>query len=132
MDAIMEIVNRAVGELLGRSSGPLHFRLIIQPIIAAIIAIRAGIRDAKTGQSPFLWTYLTSPAERQRLVQSGWKDIGKVFMIALVLDTVYQLAVLHGFYIVQALMVAVAVAVLPYILLRGLVTRVTRGRRREP
>jgi hypothetical protein len=43
------------------------------------------------------------------------------------LDTAYQLLVLHGFYIVQMLMVAVGCAVLPYVLIRSPIDRITRS-----
>lgn len=127
MEAISEILNRAIEQLLGRTSGPLHVRLLIQPIVATILAIRAGLRDAREGKPAFFWTILTSPEERQILIHSGWKDIGKLFIVAIVLDTIYQLIVIRGFYVVQALIVAIVIAVLPYTLLRGLVTRLTRG-----
>jgi len=127
MDAIREIISRGVEELLGRASGPLHFRLVIQPTIAIILAIRAGLRDAREGQPAFFWAVLIDPAERRRLLRSGWKDVGKIFVIALVLDTVYQLIVLRTFYVVQALIVAVALAIVPYVVFRGPVTRLTRG-----
>ena len=127
MDGITEILSRTVEQLLGRSSGPLHFRLVIQPIIASAIAIRAGLRDAREGQPAFLWTLMTSELEhRRRLIRSGWKDIGKIFVMAIAIDTVYQLFMLRAFYPLQALIVAVAVAVVPYIILRGLVTRLAR------
>ena len=125
MDSISETVGRAVGELLGRSSGPLHFRLVIQPVVASILAIRAGMKDAREGKPPFFWTALTNPAARQVLIRSGWKDIGKLFMVAMVLDTIYQAIVLRGFHLVQALLVAIFVAVIPYVVLRGPATRLT-------
>jgi hypothetical protein len=131
VDAIREILSRGVEQLLGRASGPLHFRLVIQPIVATILAVRAGLKDAREGQPAFLWTALTNPAERKRLASSGWKDIGKVFILAIVLDTVYQVLVLRGFHVVQTLIVAVGVALLPYVLLRGPVTRLARGRARR-
>ncbi len=126
MDAISEFLNRSVEQLLGRASGPLHFRLILQPIVATTLAIRAGIRDAREGQPAFLWTVLTDSAGRRRMVQSGWKDIGKIFILATALDTVYQIVVLRAFYPGQTLIVAVVVALLPYALLRGPATRLTR------
>ena len=126
MDALGEHLNRAVEQLLGRASGPLHFRLLIQPIVATLLAIRAGRRDAREGKPAFFWTLLTHPEARRSLVQSGWRDIGKLFVVALVLDTIYQAIVLHGFYVLQALIVAITVAVIPYTLLRGLVTRLAR------
>jgi len=126
MDPIAEI-SRGIEQLMGRASGPLHFRLILQPTIAIILAVRAGLRDAREGQPIFFWTLLTNPVERQRLAQSGWKDIGKVFIVALVLDAVYQVMVFRTFYPLQSLIVAVIVALVPYVFLRGLVTRIIRG-----
>lgn len=127
VDTISEILNRAVEQLLGRTSGPLHARLLIQPIVATILAIRAGMRDAREGKPAFFWTILTSPEEREILRRSGWKDIGKLFIVAIVLDTIYQVIALHWFYPMQTFIVAVVVAVIPYTLLRGLATRVARG-----
>ncbi len=53
----------------------------------------------------------------------------------MVLDTVYQITVLRAFYVVQALIVAVACAILPYLLFRGPTTRLARAlarKRAEP
>ena len=46
--------------------------------------------------------------------------------MAIVLDTAYQLMVLRAFYVVQALIVAVACAIVPYVLFRGPTTRLAR------
>ena len=126
MNAVVEAIERAGSELLGRASGPLHLRLFLQPAIASVLAIRAGLRDARNGEPPFLWTVFTDPASRQRLVKSGWADIGTAFFIGLTVDAIYQAVALHGFHLVQALLVAFVLAVLPYSLLRGPVTRVAR------
>jgi hypothetical protein len=127
MDTIMEILNRAVEQLLGRASGPMHLRLLIQPLVATILAVRAGLRDARQGQPAFFWAVLTNLEERKTLIQSACKDIGKVFILAMALDTIYQLIALHAFHLVQTLIVAIVVAVIPYTVLRGPVTRLTRG-----
>ena len=74
----------------------------------------------------FLWSILTNPAERRQLFHMGWKDIGRIIVVAIVLDTVYQLVVLRSFYVVQALIVALGCAIVPYALFRGLTTRLTR------
>jgi len=126
MDPITESLTRGVEQLLGRASGPLHFRLVLQPIVATALAIRAGLRDAREGNSAFFWTVLTSSSQRQLLIRSGWKDVGKLFIVAAVLDVIYQLVVLRAIYPVQTLIVCVCVAVVPYILLRGPVTRIAR------
>jgi len=128
MDAIQQAVSRAIEELLGRAGGPLHFRLIMQPIVAAILAFKAGKRDAAAGQPAFLWGLFTNAEERSRLLRSGWKDISKIFIVALVLDIAYQFIVFRTIHVVQALIVGIILAILPYTLLRGPVMRLLRGR----
>jgi hypothetical protein len=114
--------------LIGRTSGPLTLRLILQPSIAGILAIRAGWKDARAGRPPYFWTILHSPSDRRELFREGWKDIGKVTVMALVLDGVYQFIEFHWIYVLQALIVAIVLAIIPYLVLRGLTTRlVGRG-----
>ena len=112
--------------LIGRTEGPLTLRLVLQPTVAAILAIRAGLRDAREGGSPYLWSVLTNPAHRRDLLRQGWKDVGKVFVVALVLDVIYELMVHRWVYPGQALIVAAVLAVLPYLVIRGPVTRLMR------
>ncbi len=130
MDGVVELFRTAFDQLLGRASGPMHLRLILQPLVAIVLAIRAGLRDARDGRPAFFWTVLTDKAERRILIHSGWKDVGKVFVIALVLDAVYQILVLHSFFPLQWLIVGFTVAVVPYVLLRGPVTRIARAVKR--
>jgi len=127
METILEMLSRGVEQLLGRTGGPLHFRVLIMPIVVTTLAVRAGLKDAREGQPAFLWAVLTHPAGRRRLLRSGLKDVGRIFIVAIVLDTAYQLMILRAFYVVQLLIVAVACAVVPYALIRGPVTRLTRG-----
>jgi len=122
-----EIIARGVEQLLGRAGGPLHFRLFFMPLVVTFLATRAGLRDAREGQPAFLWAILTAPSERGRLLRSAVRDVGRVFLMAMVLDTTYQLLVLRAFYPVQLLIVAVACALVPYALIRGPVTRLARG-----
>jgi hypothetical protein len=126
MNFIYENLSRGVEQLMGRASGPLHLRLFIMPTVVAILAIRAGIKDAREGQPAFLWTFFSNRAERRRLFRLALKDVGKILIVALVLDTAYQLYVLRAFYPVQAMIVAVTCAIVPYVLLRGPITRLTR------
>jgi len=126
-----EMFNRAFENLMARDSGPFHLRLFLQPLMATIFAVRAGLRDARQGQSPFLMTYIQDPESRRRLAKSAWKDVGKVFVIAIILDIVYQIIALHTVRPLQTVIVAVVLAILPYVLLRGPVSRVARGAGRK-
>ena len=50
-----------------------------------------------------------------------------MFLLAIVLDVIYQLYVLRFVYPIQAIVVALILAIVPYLILRGLVTRVARA-----
>ena len=110
-------------DFLARFDGPLHFRLFVQPLMAIVFAVRDGIRDAREGRSAYLWTLLTDAAQRRYLLESGWKGISKVFVLAVALDVVYQLIVSRDVKPVQALLTAAVLALIPYALLRGPVNR---------
>jgi hypothetical protein len=122
----METVTRIVENLFGRLDGPLHFRIILQPVMALIFAAIDGIKDAKTGKPAYFWTVLSSPESRADLLKDGWKHFGKIFILAIVLDIVYQLKVHGTVYPGEVLIVALVLAVLPYVLLRGPVNRIAR------
>ena len=126
MDAILEMLSRGIEQLLGRVRGPLHFRLLVMPTVVTILAVRAGRKDAREGRPAFLWAGLTNPAEQRRLLRSGLKDVGRILIVAVVLDTAYQVFVLRALHIIQLLIVPVAFAIVPYVLIRGPVTRLTR------
>lgn len=121
--------------MVDRASGPLNFRLVVMPTVVTIIAILADRRDAREGRPALLWAFFVDPAERRRLSHSAIKDVGRVFIVAIVLDTVYQVLVLRWVYPGEALVVAVACAVVPYVLVRGPIIRLVRtlfGKHEEP
>lgn len=125
---IGELFGAAGDMLIGRTIGPMKFRLIIQPAMAAIFAILAGLKDAREGLQPYLWSVFTNPADRYNILRHGWKDVRKVFIVAFVLDVVYELVVFHWVFPVQALLVAFVLAIVPYAVIRGPVTRIVRRR----
>jgi hypothetical protein len=102
------------------------FRLIIQPAVAVLFAIRAGLRDAREGQPPFLWTVFSNPGRRHELLRQARNDVGNVFIVALVLDSIYQVSVHSGIYALELLLTATILALVPYVIVRGLVTRLAR------
>jgi hypothetical protein len=52
--------------------------------------------------------------------------VGRVFMMAVVIDLIYQAFVFRGLRPLQAVFVGVLLGVLPYIVLRGPINRVFR------
>lgn len=125
-DVMDHMWQRVGSQLIARVSGPMKFRLVLQPCMAAFFAIRAGLADAKAGKPPWFWELVSNPPQREDMVKEAWKRVGKVFILAVVLDVVYQLIVLHFVYPGEALIVAFILAIVPFVILRGPVVRVTR------
>lgn len=119
---------RVVADMTERVSGPMKFRLLLQPTMAAIFAIKSGLNDARTGKPPYFWALFTDPTHRTEMLRDGWKDVGKVFILAMVLDVVYQIIALRFVYPGEVVVVALLLAIVPYLLLRGLATRIARKR----
>jgi hypothetical protein len=123
---------RLAGNMVDRVSGPMKFRLLLQPTMAALLAIRSGLKDARAGKPPYFWTIATDRTARAELLRDGWKSVGKVFVLALALDVVYQIVELRFVYPGEAIIVALLLAIVPYLVLRGLVTRLMSRRDRRP
>lgn len=121
-----EIIARFWSNLGGRIEGPLALRLVMQPAVAAMLALHAGLADGRTGRPPYFWAIVTNPEHRRDLVRQGWKAVAKVFGVAVVLDVSYQLIVFRWVYPFEALLVAFLLACVPYLLLRGPAARLSR------
>jgi hypothetical protein len=122
----MESLPAHLDMLIGRWDGPLAFRIVIQPAVAALLAIRAGLRDARVSRPAYGWTVTTDPLQRRDLIREGWKDVWKLFTAAVIIDLIYQVIELGWIYPGQALIVAAALALPSYFLIRGLANRTAR------
>lgn len=119
-----EMFARFIDDMVARVSGPMKFRLLLQPVMASIFAILAGLKDAKAGKPAYFWALFTQPEHRSEMLRDGWKSVGKVFVLAMVLDIVYQLIVHRWVYPGEVIIVALILAIVPYLILRGLVNRI--------
>jgi hypothetical protein len=117
---------RIVEDLFARLDGPLHFRFIVQPMMAIIFAVIDGVKDARAGKPAYFWALLSTREHRKELVKEGWKSVGKIFILAIILDVVYQLKVHSTVYPGETLIVAFALAIVPYLVLRGPINRIMR------
>jgi hypothetical protein len=127
-----EVRQRFWHDLLDRPDGVMRFRFILQPVMAAIAALRDGIEDARLGRSPYIWTLINSPSERRGRLAEGVISTARVLLLGLCMDVVYQLIALKTFYPGEAVIVAIVLAFLPYLLLRGPIQRIVRWRRGGP
>jgi hypothetical protein len=121
---------RFMENFVHRLDGPMHFRFIVQPLMACIFATIDGLKDAKANNPAYFWDMLSRPERRRELLHDGWKHFGKIFILAIVLDVVYQLKVHKTVYPGEVLLTALVLAILPYLFVRGPVNRIARAFRK--
>src|SRR5438128_617938 len=97
-----DTLRRIWEDLVARPSGPMGLRLILQPLMAALLATRDGVRDARGERPPYLRTLVKEPARRRELLLEGLRAVSKVMVLALLLDTAYQLLFVGRFHIAEA------------------------------
>jgi hypothetical protein len=112
--------------LVDRPGGPLLFRFFLQPTMATIAAVVDGLKDARLGHPPFWVTVLRDPAGRARRVDEAMVATSRIMLLGLVMDSIYQHLQFDAFKPAEAVAITLVLALLPYLLLRGLVARVAR------
>ena len=130
MKTVGDLLTRVVDNLIARLSGPMKFRLIIQPVMASIFAVRDGIKDAREKRPPFFRAIFTHPDSHSKMLRDGWNSAGKIFVIAIIIDLVEQLFFFRSFYPGEALLVALILAFIPYLLIRGPVNGIAQSKQR--
>jgi hypothetical protein len=119
-------------QLIDRADAPMRFRFILQPLMAAFIAIRHGLNDARTGRSPYIWTIVGNPRERAQRLNEGLNATARIIFLGLVMDTIYQILVLRRLYPAEAVIVALLFCFIPYVIMRGPAARIARRWYRAP
>lgn len=122
----LKTIERLWRNLVQRPSGPMEFRFALQPSMATIAAIKDGFVDARTGRSPYFLTVMSNPCERVARLREGLEATARIILLGIVMDVIYQFLVLDTFYPLEALIVALLLAFLPYFILRGPVSRIAR------
>lgn len=133
MDGFVDYLHRFFSDLVARSDGPMTFRFYLQPTMAFIAALHDGIKDAKLGRDPYWVHFMRS--DRQGRIKS-WHEsvtaVTRVLLLGVVMDVIYQFRVFGAFdYPLETFVIAVVLAFVPYILLRGPVARIARRRFRK-
>jgi hypothetical protein len=111
-------------ELLARTDGPLQFRFILQPVMASLLAIRDGYRDAAGGRTPYLQDILRNPAGRAERLKEGFQAVTRVILLGIAMDAAYQFSVIKAFRPLEMVTVVLLLAFVPYLLMRGPARRV--------
>lgn len=123
-----EVISRIWQNLLERPGGAMTFRFFLQPVMAGIAAYLDGVRDARAGRDPFLYALLTDPASRVGRLNEALIATSRIILLGLLMDSIFQYIEFDVFKPGEAAIVAILLAFVPYVLLRGLVTRIARSR----
>ncbi len=74
---------------------------------------------------------MSDAAQRSAHLREGVAATGKIFLIAIALDAIYQVLELKTFYPTEALIIAILLAFIPYLIVRGPVARLARRWHRD-
>ncbi len=116
---------RVSHNLAARLDGPLHFRFVLQPMMSLLLAIRDGMKGTRS-------SYRTSPSSLTKTITSLkrlhalWGSVGRLFLLAFGADVVYQIIAFHTFYPGEALFTAGLLAVIPYLVVRSIMSHIAR------
>ena len=116
-------------DMIARLSGPGKLRFIFQPIVAIILGIRHGVKDAKANIPPFLRVLAFHASHRQHALQTALTDVRDLVAIAILLDIISQWLIFHDIHPGAALIVGPVLISIPYSLARELTNRVIRANR---
>ena len=122
----IETLKRVWYQLIERADAPMRFRFILQPLMAAIVALRDGLKDLRTGRLPYFRTMLGDPRQRVERLEEGLNATARIILLGLVMDVIYQIIVLKRFYPAEAVIVALLFAFIPYVIIRGPIVRIAR------
>jgi hypothetical protein len=121
-----EVNQRFWTDVFDRLHGPMTIRFYLQPTLGFVAALKDGIKDARFGHKAFFWTALWDKTAQRGRLREGLNATSQMALLGFAMDTIYQFRVLDRFYPVEAVMMVLLLAVIPYFLFRWLVEHVAR------
>jgi hypothetical protein len=121
-----EELDRFWRNIVARPGGPMTFRFVLHPTMAGVAALRDGIRDARLGRLPYAATIFSDSEGRGSLIWKGIVSTARILILGVVMDIAYQWIFFGAFHPAEAALIAILLAFIPYVLLRGAFTRVAR------
>ena len=115
-----------IEELPRRFTGPGRLRFILQPLIAVLLGMFGGLKDAEKGEPPYFFALFFHTEKRRELLLSGIAAIGDMVAVGILLDAAVQLLIYRQIHPGPALVIGPFLISLPYAASRGLSGRVAR------
>ncbi|WP_411851163.1 hypothetical protein ACLB90_00720 [Stenotrophomonas sp. LGBM10] len=133
---VIDFLTRFWTDMIDRADGPMTFRFFLQPTMALIAALLDGIKDARSGRTPYAWLLAHAGSRDVRLAtwREGVTATMRILLLGVGMDVIYQFRMFGGFkYPLEAFVIAVVLGFLPYLVLRGPFNRLaTHWFRRHP
>src|SRR5689334_6231054 len=107
----------------GMFGGKFQFRLVLQPLIAIILGLRLGIRDANMGRQPFFHALAHGEGGRRALLREAVRDALMPLIVAVLVDSILQQTINHRIRPVAAVIVGGILVFLPFLIVRALANR---------
>jgi hypothetical protein len=117
-----------VADLMARLTGPGRLRFVIQPLVAIILGVRGGVRDARAGLPPFLWALLFHAEHRREMWREAMASVRDLVVVAILLDLVAQALIFHEMRPGPALIIGPPLILIPYALSRACTNQIARRR----
>jgi hypothetical protein len=98
-------------------------RFLLQPLVAIVVGVLMGRRDSHEGRGSF-WHGVRSRREGEHPLFEGLKRVAVPFFLALVLSLVFQFVNMRNVRLVNAVVAAIVLVAVPYVISRDLSSRV--------
>jgi hypothetical protein len=121
-----QVRERFWSDVFGRLSGPMTLRFYLQPTLAFVAALKDGIKDARLGHKAFFWSTFSDPTLQRGRLREGLMGTSQMVLVGLAIDTIYQFRVFARFYPVEAVLMVLMLAVIPYFVFRWVVEHMAR------
>jgi hypothetical protein len=116
----------------GMFGGKFQIRLVLQPLIAVILGLRLGVRDAKVGRPPFFQALGHGAGGRGALLREAVRDALMPLIVAVLVDSILQQIINHRIRPIAAVIVGGILVFLPFLIVRALANRAfTHAQRRQ-
>jgi hypothetical protein len=122
------LTQNVAGNLMARLRGPGQFRFVLQPLMAILLGVRSGVKDARTGRPAFLWALLFHAEHRKEMWRDAIATVRDLIAVAILLDLIAQAIIFHEMRPGPALIIGPPLILIPYALSRALTNRIARRR----
>jgi len=108
----------------GMFGGRFQIRLFLQPLLALLLGIRFGLRDARQGKTPFFLSLFEGKGHGTALLKQGLRDAIIPLCVAVIIDGILQRMILGHIRLLGALFVGALLVFLPFVIGRGVSNRI--------